>query len=130
MQMNFGIADNVRNLMDALMLCSAGRKLYIQKPDKSRYRRLWGYTEKCPGYFGRGKEVGLRASGGINSPYIWVSVPDGMGSWDFFTSFFGKRRLYVRRDQDSVHAGRVCPSDRIQYIGKDGNGCETFENCC
>lgn len=24
MQMNFGIADNVRNLMDALMLCNAG----------------------------------------------------------------------------------------------------------
>ena len=108
-----------------------GRKLYIQKPDKSRYRRLWGYTEKNALAILAGvKEVGLRASGGINSPYIWVSVPDGMSSWDFFTSFFGKRRLYVRRDQDSSMWGRLCPSDRIQYIGKDGNGCETFENCC
>lgn len=41
-------------LMDALMLCSAGRKLYIQKPDKSRYRRLWGYTEKMPWLFWQG----------------------------------------------------------------------------
>ena len=73
MQMNFGIADNVRNLMDALMLCSAVRKLYIQKPDKSRYRRLWGYTEKkCPGYFGRGKRS--RVTG-----FRWNKQPLYMG---------------------------------------------------
>lgn len=30
------------------------------------------------------KEIGLNASGGINSPYIWVSVPNGMTSWQFF----------------------------------------------
>lgn len=30
------------------------------------------------------EEAGLHASGGINSPYIWVTVPKGMTSWDFF----------------------------------------------
>lgn len=30
------------------------------------------------------KAAGLHASGGINSPYIWVTVPKGMTSWDFF----------------------------------------------
>ena len=30
------------------------------------------------------REAGLNACGGVNSPYIWVTVPDGMTSWDFF----------------------------------------------
>ncbi len=29
-------------------------------------------------------EVGLTSSGGKNSPYIWVTVPEGMTSWEFF----------------------------------------------
>ena len=28
--------------------------------------------------------IGLDVFGGINAPYIWVSVPDGMTSWGFF----------------------------------------------
>lgn len=28
--------------------------------------------------------AGLHASGGINSPYVWLSVPTGMTSWEFF----------------------------------------------
>lgn len=30
------------------------------------------------------KECGLTACGGVNSPYVWMSVPEGMTSWDFF----------------------------------------------
>lgn len=29
-------------------------------------------------------DLGLDVYGGINSPYIWVKTPNGMGSWDFF----------------------------------------------
>lgn len=29
-------------------------------------------------------EAGLQAWGGVNSPYIWLKTPAGMGSWDFF----------------------------------------------
>ena len=29
-------------------------------------------------------ELGIKFTGGINSPYIWLKCPDGMGSWDFF----------------------------------------------
>jgi len=28
--------------------------------------------------------VGLTVYGGVNAPYIWVSTPGGMGSWEFF----------------------------------------------
>lgn len=29
-------------------------------------------------------ELGIKYTGGINSPYIWLKCPNGMGSWDFF----------------------------------------------
>lgn len=80
--------------------------VYTEAGQKQIQKTLGIYRKNALAILAGVKEVGLRASGGINSPYIWVSVPDGMSSWDFFTSFFGKRRLYVRRDQDSVHAGK------------------------
>ncbi len=30
------------------------------------------------------EELGIKYTGGINSPYIWFKCPDGMGSWEFF----------------------------------------------
>ena len=30
------------------------------------------------------RRMGLDVFGGVNAPYIWVSVPDGMTSWGFF----------------------------------------------
>ncbi|MGN0665955.1 MAG: LL-diaminopimelate aminotransferase [Huintestinicola sp.] len=29
-------------------------------------------------------ELGIKYTGGINSPYIWLKCPGGMGSWEFF----------------------------------------------
>lgn len=29
-------------------------------------------------------ELGIKYTGGINSPYIWLKAPNGMGSWEFF----------------------------------------------
>lgn len=29
-------------------------------------------------------ELGIKFTGGINSPYIWLKCPNNMGSWDFF----------------------------------------------
>lgn len=30
------------------------------------------------------EKIGIKAHGGVNSPYIWFKVPDKMTSWDFF----------------------------------------------
>ena len=30
------------------------------------------------------KQAGFTVYGGVNSPYIWLKVPDGMTSWEFF----------------------------------------------
>lgn len=29
-------------------------------------------------------DIGFKVSGGIDAPYLWVSTPSGMSSWDFF----------------------------------------------
>ncbi len=39
------------------------------------------------------KESGLRASGGVNSPYVWVAVPEGMTSWEFFDLLLNKAQI-------------------------------------
>lgn len=31
--------------------------------------------------------------GGVNSPYVWVRVPDGMSSWAFFDHLLDKARV-------------------------------------
>ena len=30
------------------------------------------------------EKSGFKVYGGVNSPYIWLKVPDGMTSWEFF----------------------------------------------
>lgn len=30
------------------------------------------------------REMGVRFTGGVNSPYIWLKCPEGMGSWEYF----------------------------------------------
>lgn len=37
--------------------------------------------------------MGLDVFGGVNAPYIWVSVPGGMTSWDFFDRLLNEAAL-------------------------------------
>ncbi len=39
------------------------------------------------------KEAGYEVYGGINAPYIWLKVPDGMTSWDFFDYLLEKAHV-------------------------------------
>lgn len=36
------------------------------------------------------KELGIKYTGGVNSPYIWFKCPGNMGSWDFFDYMLSK----------------------------------------
>ncbi|MBR4224389.1 MAG: LL-diaminopimelate aminotransferase [Oscillospiraceae bacterium] len=54
-------------------------------------------------------ELGIKYTGGINSPYIWLKCPGGMGSWEFFDYLL----------------------DKVQVVGTPGegfgrNGCGWF----
>lgn len=35
-------------------------------------------------------ELGIKYTGGVNSPYIWLKCPNGMSSWDFFDMLLTK----------------------------------------
>src|SRR5699024_1189709 len=39
------------------------------------------------------KEIGIKAYGGINSPYIWLKTPNNMKSWDFFDMLLTKANV-------------------------------------
>jgi LL-diaminopimelate aminotransferase len=30
------------------------------------------------------ESIGIEAYGGVNSPYVWIKTPNGLGSWEFF----------------------------------------------
>ncbi len=36
------------------------------------------------------KEAGFKTWGGVNSPYVWLKVPGGMDSWEFFDLLLNK----------------------------------------
>ena len=39
------------------------------------------------------EEAGFTCYGGVNSPYIWLKVPEGMTSWDFFDELLEKANV-------------------------------------
>ncbi len=39
------------------------------------------------------KEAGYEVYGGVNAPYIWLKVPEGMTSWDFFDYLLEKAHV-------------------------------------
>ena len=38
-------------------------------------------------------KIGIRYTGGVNSPYIWLECPDNMKSWDFFDLLLEKANV-------------------------------------
>ncbi len=39
------------------------------------------------------QSLGLTAFGGVNAPYIWLKVPEGMTSWDFFDKLLSEANI-------------------------------------
>ena len=39
------------------------------------------------------EEAGFTVYGGVNSPYVWLKVPDGMTSWEFFDNLLEKANV-------------------------------------
>ncbi len=52
---------------------------------KAQIKELVGYYQRNAKVILDGlKEAGYTVYGGVNAPYIWLKVPQGMTSWDFF----------------------------------------------
>ncbi len=49
-----------------------------------------GYLENARLIKSAFEGLGLAAAGGVNAPYVWVRLPDGVDSWDFFSALLTK----------------------------------------
>ena len=65
------------------------------------------------------KDAGYNVSGGVNAPYIWLEVPKGMTSWDFFDYLLEKcKRSRNTRFRIRTKRRRIFPPDSIWNIRK------------
>ena len=62
-----------------------GAEAIYSDEGQAQVKELVGYYMKNAKIIREGlSEVGLKAYGGVNAPYIWLQTPNNMPSWDFF----------------------------------------------
>lgn len=66
---------------------------YTEEGKKQIQAALAAYRENAKIIMDACEESGLNAYGGINSPYIWAAVPEGMTSWEFFDFLLDKAQV-------------------------------------
>ena len=62
----------------------AGEAVYSEAGKKQTAKQIAYYMNNAKVIKEGLKEAGYTVSGGVNAPYIWLSTPDGMSSWEFF----------------------------------------------
>jgi len=62
----------------------AAAALYTPEGQKQIRKTIDLYLENAKTIRGVFEEKGFRVWGGVNSPYVWLKVPEGMTSWQFF----------------------------------------------
>ena len=58
--------------------------VFTEEGQKQIYEAIAYYKENAKIIAEALDELGIWYTGGINSPYIWLQCPNGMGSWEFF----------------------------------------------
>ena len=62
----------------------AGEAVYSEEGSRQVMEQVAYYKRNAMVIYEGLKEAGYTVFGGINSPYIWLKVEDGMDSWEFF----------------------------------------------
>ena len=62
----------------------AGEAVYSAEGKRQVEEQVAYYMENARVILQGLKEAGCTVFGGVNSPYIWLKVPEGMTSWQFF----------------------------------------------
>ena len=62
----------------------AAEAIYTQEGQKQIKENIRYYMENAKIIKQGLEEAGFTVYGGINSPYVWLKVPDGISSWEFF----------------------------------------------
>ncbi len=71
----------------------AAEAIYTEEGQKEIKENIKYYLENAKIIREGLDEVGIQYYGGINSPYIWLKVPDNMKSWEFFDLLLEKANV-------------------------------------
>ena len=71
----------------------AGEAVYSEEGKQQTKEMVARYMENAKIIVDGLKEAGYKVSGGVNSPYAWLEVPEGMTSWEFFDFLLEKANI-------------------------------------
>ena len=71
----------------------AAEAVYTAQGQKEIRENIEYYKENARIILKGLKEAGIKAYGGINSPYIWLKTPDNMTSWEFFDNLLEEKNI-------------------------------------
>ena len=62
----------------------AGEAVFTEEAQKELGEQIRYYKRNARVILEGMHDAGYEAYGGVNSPYVWLKVPDGAGSWEYF----------------------------------------------
>lgn len=68
----------------------AAAAVFTEEGQKQIHENIAYYQENAKIISSTMDKLGVKYTGGINSPYIWFKCPDNMNSWDFFDLMLNK----------------------------------------
>ena len=71
----------------------AAEATYSEKGKKETKENINYYLENAKIIKKGLEKAGFTCYGGVNSPYVWLKVPDGMTSWEFFDELLEKANV-------------------------------------
>ena len=71
----------------------AGEAVYSDEGQRQTREQIAYYMKNAKVIYDGLKAAGYTVSGGVNAPYIWLQVPEGMTSWDFFDYLLEKANV-------------------------------------
>ena len=67
--------------------------IYTEEGQKEIKENIDYYKENAKIILEGLREIGIKAYGGVNSPYVWLKTPNNMKSWDFFDMLLEKANV-------------------------------------
>ena len=71
----------------------AAEAIYSEKGQQQTAQTIACYMHNAQTILEGLKYEGFRAYGGVNAPYIWLEIPDGMTSWAFFDKLLNECQI-------------------------------------
>jgi len=71
----------------------AAEAVYSEEGQKEIRENIEYYLDNAKTIKNGLQKAGFTVFGGVNSPYVWLKVPDGMTSWEFFDTLLEKANV-------------------------------------